>query len=242
MKKIASALLLSCALVLPLCGCGSGTVYQASQNSATKTVEISQNSQTEEFTNEGYKNNPQYNSAVLDISDDNMKKSKVDLSEPVVFTISNVEDMENFQSKYETTYSLNNVDSGETFNEITKDFNAAYFDSRCVVVILTSYKKGTESNAGMISYDGKTITLDYYAAKPADGDDVAFGGEVISIMRDDLGKKGNPEIKLNRIDGEEITEDPGDAEIITDDGETSEEPELLTGDSPVSANDNGEGS
>ncbi len=220
MKKRLSALLLGSVLALSLVGCNNAKT----QSDKTSESNAPQSVVTSSAADNAY---IEYVQATVDISDQKMSESKVDLSDPQAYVITNEQELVDFEEKYRNTYSLNEVDSGQTFADAELDYNAEFFAQRALVVLVVKYVPKTEASTGIITASGSELKIDLYAKQPKETEQASYTCMLLSIPKTGFGMSDSPTVRINHINSEEIVEDTeetedGDMEIVSE-GEASEE-------------------
>lgn len=141
----------------------------------------------------------------------NVSKKKIDLqsydlSKPGVFTITSVSELNDFYQKNKSSYSLDEVDSGITFSELTKDFDKAFFDENEIIVILQKYDKDNGLEIGDAYIENSELKINVCKTEPSSADKTAYGCSVIGISKNDVGKAKPTVITISPSDYNENEE------------------------------------
>ncbi len=146
----------------------------------------------------------------IDIKDANIDKSSINMSSPVYYQISSVDEMENFVSEYGKTYSVNDVESGVTFDTLAEKFDSTYFDAMSLVIIPAKYDKDSEPDIDTITLEGNdyVITVVTPSASSDDNTDcICFVVQVNDLEREDRNIVINVIQDSMIADGEEVADE-----------------------------------
>ena len=146
----------------------------------------------------------------IDIKDANIDKSSINMSSPVYYQISSVDEMEKFVSEYGKTYSVNDVESGVTFDTLAEKFDSTYFDAMSLVIIPAKYDKDSEPDIDTITLEGNdyVITVVTPSASSDDNTDcICFVVQVNDLEREDRNIVINVIQDSMIADGEEVADE-----------------------------------
>lgn len=179
--------------------------------------EQSQNSNNTEddmpVTSDGNEEMPKYLDVTftpIDGKDANIDKSSINMSSPTYYSVSSVDEMNDFVSKYEKTYSVNDVESGVTFNTLAEKFDSNYFEVMSLVIIPVKYDKDTEPDIDTITIEGNDYVITVVAPSAQSDDNT---NSVCLVVQVNNMEKADRNIVLKVIedsmisDGEEAFEE-----------------------------------
>lgn len=106
----------------------------------------------------------------IDVKDSNVEVDVINMNDPQYYLIKNKAELDDFVSKYEKTFSLNDVEDGVKFNELAEKFDDTYFENMSVVVIPVEYDKNTETEVGTITIEDNDYVIEV-CTQPAESPD-----------------------------------------------------------------------
>lgn len=195
------------------------------ENSSNVSAQVQQSENNENQTSQdGFisTNGTQYidtSAIVVSISNENMAKSTSNLDEPSVYLITSADELSKFYEQYKEDYSLDTVDSGDTFSDTISAFDDEYFKLGALVITVFKYDKTQDSELGEISREGNDLSVLIYAEKPEKAENTAWQLIIGSVSKSDV-ENSTPKASIVSILSAFTDEDPnGDAEVIVTDGE-----------------------
>ena len=130
----------------------------------------------------------------IDVADKNINTAAVkDLNKPLY--IDSYQEFTKFYSDNKNSWSLDEVENGETFSSAATEFDETFFENQCVIITLQQYEKGTDIEVGDVYRDskGSMITICKESAKSqASGAYMLF---LITVQKADLNNT-KPEIEI----------------------------------------------
>ena len=133
------------------------------------------------------------------------------MSSPVYYTVSSVDEMNDFVSKYGSTYSINDVESGVTFDTLAEKFDSNYFEVMSLVIIPIKYDSDSEPDIDTITAEGDDYTITVVA--PAASSDENTNSMCLVVQVNNM-ERDNRNIVLDVIQDSMIAE--GEEEEIID--------------------------
>ena len=229
MKRKLSILLAGSVIAVALAGCGgtqtessdvsdmsaessavsdvsteNSDVSEENVSSSDNTAESSADNAAESSESEEQSKYIQYSIITADISDEEIENAKTDFSKPTAFTVSSVNELNEFYKNNVKKYSLDKVDTGEDFKSLTADYDDNYFGTYSLVIILTKYKADTETDVGLVTLNNGSLNMDLYAEQPNQNDKTAYTCIITGFESSKI-KGAKPVINLINSDG--IAED-----------------------------------
>ena len=149
----------------------------------------------------------------IDGKDANIDKSSINMSSPVYYTVSSVDEMKDFVSKYGSTYSINDVESGVTFDTLAEKFDSNYFEVMSLVIIPIKYDSDSEPDIDTITAEGDDYTITVVA--PAASSDENTNSMCLVVQVNNM-ERDNRNIVLDVIQDSMIAEGEEEGEEIID--------------------------
>lgn len=129
------------------------------------------------------------------VSKKNMTAQSIDLSSPSVTKITDTKELKEFYEKYKTTYSLDDVDSGQPFSDITADFDNNFFADNDVVVIVQTCDSESGVEVGEAYIDNSELKITVCKNEPSSADKTAYNCSVIVLNKADVGS-AKPSVEI----------------------------------------------
>lgn len=184
------------------------------ENSSVSSVQSNTESTDEEGTEQKIiTKNLEYAFTPIDISDSNMALQSINLKEPAVHTVTTQDELKQFYDKYKTTYSLDEVDSGNPFSEVTKSCNEDYFVENDIIFVVQNYNKDEEIDFDIIYVENSELKITTLRSEPSSTDS-AYTCSLIRVAKNDRGN-AKPVIIISEPQ-EEIIESNPDVILIED--------------------------
>ena len=149
----------------------------------------------------------------IDGKDANIDKSSINMSSPVYYTVSSVDEMKDFVSKYGSTYSINDVESGVTFDTLAEKFDSNYFEVMSLVIIPIKYDSDSEPDIDTITAEGDDYTITVVA--PAASSDENTNSMCLVVQVNNM-ERDKRNIVLDVIQDSMIAEGEEEGEEIID--------------------------
>ncbi len=92
--------------------------------------------------------------------DANMDVNSIDMDNPVYYTVASTQELKEFVDTYGAKYSLNDVESGVTFNALAEKFDDTYFAGMELIVIPAKYDKDEDAEIGTITIEGDNYNIE----------------------------------------------------------------------------------
>lgn len=144
----------------------------------------------------------------IDGKDSNIDANSIDMSKPVYYTVANTQELKDFVSQYDKQYSLNDVESGIPFNQLTEKFDDTYFEYMELVIIPAKYDKDTDPDIGEITVADNNYNIQVCTQPPASADKANCICLVVQANKSELGDRN---IVLTVVEDDMIVE--GEEEI-----------------------------
>ncbi len=125
----------------------------------------------------------------IDVKDSNVEVDVINMNDPQYYLINSKTELDDFVSKYEKTFSLNDVEDGIEFNTLAEKFDDTYFENMSVVVIPVEYDKDTETEIGTITIDGNNYVIEVCTQPAATPDKVNRLCFVVQTYKSDMEDK-----------------------------------------------------
>lgn len=125
-----------------------------------------------------------YNS--IDISDEKMRLSSIDLSSPAIYTVTTADELKQFYNKNKDTYCLDEVDSGVTFSEATDLCDDMYFEEYDMIIIIQKYNKEDDIDLGDVYVEDSELKINILKTEPSLSD-ASFNCSLVRVAKQDRG-------------------------------------------------------
>ena len=145
----------------------------------------------------------------IDVKDSNVEVDVIDMTNPQYYLIKTKAELDDFVSKYEKTFSLNDVENGVEFNTLAEKFDEGYFENMSLVVIPVEYDKDTETEVGTITIEGNDYVIEVCTQPAESADKINRLCFVIQTYKSDMEGK----TVLIRVVEDNIIEELGEEEI-----------------------------
>lgn len=213
MKKKLSILLMSSVIAVSLAGCQTDTSSNSSVSSAPESssstslssdeasVDESDTSAVEGESSESSDNSLEESSSKISaeeyisvlissatLSTEKWKLKSIDLSEPIVFTITSSDEMDKFYEEYKDTYSLDDVESNLTFSEIIDTvYSDAYFDGNDIIIIIQKYDTDDDIEINEVYIEDSKLKINVYKNEPSSDEKTGYNCSFVGISKDERG-------------------------------------------------------